>query len=146
MKGVKAKIINETRKYPVPTKRLVRLATLVISGEGRTGSVNIIMVGDRRMRTLNSAFRRVDSTTDVLSFCYDAEEGEKPPPLIGEIFISVPQAAKRARATGHELSDEILFLASHGLLHVAGHTHESVTRFNRMIDKQVYYLNKLLRE
>ena len=146
MKGVRANIINRTTKHPIPGKRMVRLANLILSAERRTGSVNIILIGDARMRTLNRRFHNHDSTTDVLSFAYEIDEGEQPPPLIGEIYISVPRAEKQAISAGHDLSDEILFLTSHGLLHVLGYTHESVGKFNRMIDKQIHYLNKLCKK
>lgn len=146
MKRGRASVMNRTTKHPIPRKRMVQLTDLILSGERRRGSVNIILIGDTRMRTLNRRFRNHDSTTDVLSFTYEIDEGEQPPPLIGEIYISVPQAERRAKSLGHRLSDEILFLTSHGLLHVLGYTHESVRKFNRMIDKQMYYLNRLRRE
>ena len=138
-----ANIINTTARRPMPLKRMRRLTRLIMCGEGRFGSVNIVLIGDTRMKALNRRFRGRDGTTDVLSFSYDDDEGEKPPPLIGEVFISVPQAAKRARSAGHGLADEILFLTSHGLLHVIGYTHETRSRFERMVDKQLHYLNRL---
>jgi rRNA maturation RNase YbeY len=119
---------------------------LILSGEKRTGAVNVVLIGDTRMRTLNRRFRGLDRTTDVLSFCYDDDEGDKPPPLIGEVFISVPQAERRSRSAGHDLSDEILFLASHGLLHLLGYTHESIEKYERMIERQLHYLNALYRK
>ncbi len=144
MSRVRANVVNMTGKRPIPTQRMKRLTSLVFSGEGRSfGSVNIVLIGDTRMRALNRRFRLQDRTTDVLSFSYDDDEGDKPPPLVGEIYISVPQAEKRAKSAGHGLSDEILFLTSHGLLHILGYSHESTGKFERMVDKQLTYLNRL---
>ncbi len=122
---------------------MAKLAEIVFRGERMRGSVNIVLIGDARMKTLNSKYRGVNKTTDVLSFSFDDDEGDQPPSIAGEIYISVPQAAKQARRAGHELADELLFLTSHGILHILGYTHETMRKFNAMIDRQTHYLNIL---
>ncbi len=146
MKRVRANVVNTISKRRMPTRRMALLAGLIVSGERRSGSVNIVLIGDTRMKTLNRKYRGQDRTTDVLSFPFDDDDGDQPPPLIGEIYISVPQAKKRARSLGHDLPDEILFLTAHGLLHILGYTHESMKKFEMMIEKQLHYLNKLYRK
>ena len=146
MKQVIATVINATRTKPVPSRKMARLSEIIFRGEKKRGSVNIILIGDTRMKTLNSKYRRVNKTTDVLSFSYDDDEGDQPPSITGEIYISVPQAAKQARRAGHELADELLYLTSHGILHILGYTHETTRKFNAMIDKQTRYLNILYGE
>lgn len=143
MKHAFSTIINTTRTKPIPSKRMEQLAEIIIRGEKTRGSVNIVLIGDTRMKTLNSKYRGVSKTTDVLSFSFDDDDGDQPPSISGEIYISVPQAAKQARGAGHELADELLFLTSHGILHILGHTHETMRKFNAMIDKQMRYLNIL---
>lgn len=127
----------------MPTKRMRRLAEIVFAGERRSGAVNIVLINDAKMKSLNREYRNRNSTTDVLSFAFDDDELDQPPPLIGEIYISVPEASRRAREKEHSLADEVLFLASHGLLHVLGYTHETMAKFERMIDTQLHYLNRL---
>ncbi len=139
-------MINATRTKPIPTKRIARLSGIIFSGEKKRGSVNIVLIGDTRMKTLNSKYRGINKTTDVLSFSFDDDESDQPPSVTGEIYISVPQAAKQARNAGHELADELLFLTSHGILHILGYTHETACKFNAMIDKQTHYLNMLYGE
>ena len=83
-----------------------------------------MLAGDATVRRLNRAFRKKDKTTDVLSF---PESGRSPPdgarPL-GEIVISVPQAARQANAAGHSLATELRVLVIHGYLHLLGYDHE----------------------
>jgi len=146
MMRARAHVVNATSRHRMPTRRMAQLADLIFSGERRAGSVNIVLIGDTRMRNLNRRFRGRDTTTDCLSFSLDDDEGDQPPPLLGEIYISVPQAEKRAKLSGHSLPDEILFLTSHGLLHLLGYTHESMGKFEYMIEKQLHYLNKLYRK
>ncbi|ANM28803.1 hypothetical protein ABI59_03030 [Acidobacteria bacterium Mor1] len=81
----------------------------------------ICLVSDRRMRQMNRDFRAKDRTTDVLSFPCDETlpEGER---HLGDIVISVEQAARQARAG---LEHELKVLTIHGLLHLMGHDHET---------------------
>ena len=146
MSGVRTSVINTTRRRPIPSKRIGKLARLIFNGERRSGQLNIIMIGDTKMKSLNSRFRGIDQTTDVLSFSFDEDESDQPPSLTGEIYISVPQAVRQAKTAGHDVSDEILFLASHGMLHLLGDTHSTKRDFERMIDKQIHYLNRLYRK
>jgi probable rRNA maturation factor len=43
---------------------------------------------------------------------------------LGEIAISVPQAARQAEARGHSLPRELRVLVIHGYLHLLGYDHE----------------------
>jgi len=86
--------------------------------------VAILLTGDRTMRRLNRSFRRKDKTTDVLSFPADGArlpDGSRP---LGDIVISVAQAASQAAEAGHTLSREIRVLVIHGYLHLLGYDHE----------------------
>lgn len=78
------------------------------------------------MTKLNASFRGKKTTTDVLAFSYI----EKAIPVFahetaGEIFISLPQAARQAKAEKHALSDELAVLVIHGVLHLMGYDHET---------------------
>ena len=86
--------------------------------------VTIVLAGDATLRRLNREFRDKDRTTDVLSFASGAEElpdGSRP---LGEIVISVAQAARQAEAFGNSLARELRVLTLHGYLHLLGYDHE----------------------
>lgn len=85
-------------------------------------SLVLRLVGDRTMRRLNREFRGQDATTDVLSF----PGAPSPEGLhLGDVVVSVPQAARQASARGHAAGLEIRMLALHGILHCLGHDHET---------------------
>lgn len=108
------------------------------------GQVSLLLTDDETVRQLNREYRGVDRTTDVLSFSFehwghwegdddgpwpddDAPPGwplpeEEPPPL-GEIIVSVPQAACQAKGQGVSLRQELALLIVHGALHLLGHDH-----------------------
>ncbi len=116
------------------TKELSRLALARFANKaqraaGLSGEVNILLTGDSEMKRLNLQFRRKDAPTDVLSFpalCFltgEALTGEAA--AGGDIAISVQRARAQAAGIGHDLLTEVKVLILHGMLHLAGHDHES---------------------
>lgn len=85
----------------------------------------IVFVSDRAMRELNGRWRGKEGTTDVLSFPAAQDEFEKVEgPTLGDVVISVEQAARQAAEHGLEFDEEIAQLILHGLLHLCGYNHE----------------------
>ena len=79
------------------------------------GDVEVLITGNRRIRSLNRQFRKKDKATDVLSF---------PRSGGGDIAISAELAAVNASRYGHSTVDELKILILHGVLHLAGYDHE----------------------
>ncbi len=88
------------------------------------GTVNVLVAGDKELRSLNRQFRRKDKATDVLSFPAAADAGRGARSFAGELAISADIARKNAMHLGHSLADEIKILTLHGILHLAGFDHE----------------------
>ena len=95
------------------------------------GHVSVLLTSDREIRRLNREFRGKDQATDVLSFPAPAFAGKKSrsqqqrPIVIGDLAISVETAARQAKQHGHPIQVELKILLLHGLLHLAGHDHET---------------------
>lgn len=81
----------------------------------RIGELSLVFVDDDQIHDLNRRFRHIDGPTDVISFEPDEEDDEP-----GEVIVSVPTALRQAQAAGHDLTRELAWLVSHGVLHVAG--------------------------
>ena len=92
----------------------------VMKKDKAEGTISISLVGDKLVRKLNREYRRKDKTTDVLSFNIN-ENG-----LLGDIYISLPQARRQAREYRVTLGEELTRLAVHGTLHVLGYTHKEM--------------------
>lgn len=88
-------------------------------------SATIAFVSDRKMRELNKEFRGKNSTTDVLSFPFEADEFDVEQDFLGDIIISLEQAQKQAAENGLDLETEIKQLILHGILHLCGYDHET---------------------
>jgi probable rRNA maturation factor len=108
--------------------------------------VNLAFIPDGEMRALNRRFRKIDRTTDVLSFGEALPPGIKGEaavrflrrgsagaPELGEIAISADQAARQARRGRRPLSSEVAFLAAHGLLHLLGFEDETPRGYREML-------------
>jgi len=113
-------VILERRK----TKELSRLALARFANKaqraaGIPGEVDVLLTGDSEIQRLNLQFRHKDEATDVLSF----PNGQ--PLAGGDIVISLQTARAQAVEIGHNLLTEVKVLILHGMLHLAGHDHES---------------------
>jgi probable rRNA maturation factor len=98
------------------------------------GTVNIAVVSDACIRTLNRAYRRRDYATDVLSFSLDLHSPiPNPRGFLGDIVIARGVARRQAREARHSEATELRILALHGLLHLLGYDHERDTgRMSRL--------------
>jgi rRNA maturation RNase YbeY len=118
----------------------VRLALPRASGE-----VGVLLTRDAAMRRLNRRALRHDRVTDVLAFPY-ADGTGRPGEPFGDIAVCVPQAARQARALGHPLLTELVLLAAHGALHLAGHDDRAPAPRRRMFAAQDRIVRRLLRK
>ena len=95
-----------------------------VAGEPR-GVVELYFVNDAQIRKINAKYRDINKATDVVSLSYIQHEDFPQDNVAGEIFISVDTAIKQAEEDHHTLSDELLFLFVHGVLHIFGYDHET---------------------
>ena len=120
-------VVNRQRKMPIDCERWRVFAgeALKVAPAGGAG-VTIAFVSDRAMRELNGRWRGKRGTTDVLSFPAGQDEFEKVEGLmLGDVVISVEQAARQAAEHGLEFDEEIAQLILHGVLHLCGYDHET---------------------
>ncbi len=120
-------VINNQRKIKLEWQIFQAFAENAIKQihEGKNKSATIAFVSDRKMRTLNKQFRGKNSTTDVLSFPFEADEFDLEPDFLGDIVISLEQAQKQASDNGLEFETEVKQLILHGILHLCGFDHET---------------------
>ncbi len=132
-------IHNTVPRARVPRSDLTELARIVLKAENCRKNVNLIFVDDSRMYELNSEFRGKDKTTDVLSFTMEDDDD----PLLGEIYISIPEARRNALEYRISTTQELLKLFCHGLLHLLGIHHPTSAKRDIMAAKEEKYLARL---
>ena len=119
-------------------------------------SLGLSLVGDAEIAALNGDWRQKQGPTDVLAFAAQDDDLDGAPPLplppallddeaeihgaepleLGDIVIAVDTAARQAPEHGHSLERELLFLASHGLLHLLGWDHPDDASLAAMLAQQ----------
>jgi probable rRNA maturation factor len=120
-------VVNRQRKSPVDCESWEKFTAKVLGVAPANGAgVTIAFVSDRRMRELNWRWRWKRGTTDVLSFPAAQDEFEKLEGyMLGDIVISVEQAARQAVEHGLSFDEEVKQLVLHGVLHLCGYDHET---------------------
>src|SRR3954469_12254659 len=120
-------VVNRQRKMLIDGERWRAFAAKALKVAPANGAgVTVAFVSDRSMRELNRKWRGKRGTTDVLSFPSGQEECEKGEGLsLGDVVISVEQAARQAAEHGLDFENEIEQLILHGLLHLCGYDHET---------------------
>ena len=132
--SVKVTITDNQKKVKLPTgtRLLIRkscVATLKLEGFEEAAEVNVTVVDDETIHQMNREFRKIDASTDVLSFplgeggVYD-ENPETGAKMLGDIVISAEHALAQADLYGHGLEREVAFLTVHSMLHLLGYDHE----------------------
>ena len=130
---IKVTITDKQKKVKLPsgTRLLVRRAcTAVLVEENFTdlAEVDVSFVDDEQIKELNTQFRNIDSSTDVLSFplgengVYDINPVTNAKQL-GDIVISLEHAVSQGELYGHGLEREMAFLTVHSMLHLLGYDH-----------------------
>jgi rRNA maturation RNase YbeY len=120
-------VVNRQRKLPLDCEhwRAFTVKALKVAF-AEDAAVTIAFVSDRAMRQLNRRWRGTRDTTDVLSFPAAQDEFERVEgSSLGDVVISVEQAARQAEEHGLEFDEEVSQLILHGLLHLCGYDHES---------------------
>lgn len=119
-------IVNRQRRRAMENERWREFTEKALKAAGRrTEGATVVFVSDRAMRELNSRFRGHNRTTDVLSFPAAQDEFEKAEGLrLGDVVVSVEQAARQAAEHGLEFEEEVAQLILHGILHLCGYDHE----------------------
>lgn len=109
------------------TSRMPRLAILAMAkraqklfaGTAGSKSVGVAFVSLGASKKLNHTYRGKNKPTNVLSFV------SQDPRELGDIIIAPEKARLEAREQGIGINEHIIYLFSHGLLHLLGFDHQS---------------------
>lgn len=132
--------INYTRELQQLIISVVNTAAKLVKLAKNT-ELSIMIVDNSYIQELNFIYRGQNNPTDVLSFAMnelsEAEMDFDVPGeinVLGDIVISLEQAAAQCEEYGHSLERELGFLVVHGMLHLLGYDHESEEERSAMQD------------
>ena len=109
-------------------------------------SLSFEITNNTEIEKLNEKWLSKSGPTDVLSFPLISEKD----PLnnfsfveLGDLFISLDIAKEQSLKYNHSLTKEMLWLASHGFLHLLGLEHNDNNELDIMLNLQEYFISKL---
>ena len=91
--------------------------------------LSVLCVDVEYMSSLHERWMGEKGPTDVLAFPMDELDTARPddpepgPALLGDVVLCPAVAVRQARAAGHSMDDELVLLATHGVLHLLGYDH-----------------------
>lgn len=135
MKMIQINIVNQTSSN---IDRYTEVITNVFKTIESSEEMNVIFLDSEQMRALNQQFRKMNKTTDVLTFPSDDVLIES----IGDVFINIDKVREQALEYDHSEDREVAFLAIHGYLHILGYDHHTKEEEKLMIEKQRQILSK----
>ena len=145
-------VINET-DYEINEAEFSALADYVLDQMhvSSDAEVNIIFIEPEPMEDLHVRWLDLPGPTDVMSFPMDelrpgSADSPTPAGTLGDIVLCPQVAAKQALAAGHSAVEEMLLLATHGMLHLLGYDHAEPEEKKEMFDLQRRLLLTFLAE
>lgn len=136
MKIMNSNIINQwnTESYDKTIQTVLTKAANHLGLEGK--HINIVLVGNQTIRTMNLEYRQKDYATDVLTFP-DGYLNH-----LGDVIISIEKCEEQAKEYQHSFERELGFLVVHGLLHTLGYDHQNKEEEDQMNELQELILQK----
>lgn len=116
---------KELKTYYKDIKKYYK-KTLDVLGIKDDLDVSLIIVGKRKIHTINREYRNIDRETDVISFAnIDSDDYDylSEDLNLGDVFINVDRVKSQAKKYGHSIKREFVFLYVHGMLHLLGYDH-----------------------
>jgi probable rRNA maturation factor len=144
--------------------------TLQEAGVNEPVVLTLLITNDETIKEMNKQYRQMNKPTDVLSFpllekplvnapaeqLWQPQEGAEaaqagtpfvtPPELVtnlGDIVISWPTVQRQATEARHSAGYELLYLLSHGVLHLVGYDDMSEAGYQAMVGTQQSVLQSL---
>jgi probable rRNA maturation factor len=125
--------------------------------------LTLLVTDDKSIQEMNKQYREQNKPTDVLSFplldkplvkaptellwqIQESEAEQKPQPAfvtppdmilnLGDIVMSWPTLVRQAQESGHSPTYELLYLLSHGVLHLVGYDDQTEAGYQAMVSIQ----------
>ena len=104
---------------------------------------NFILTNDKLIKKINLKFRKINKSTDVLTFVSNVNINMQKPRKICDIFLSAETILKDSKNYGINFYDHLTHIIIHSFLHSNGFVHKKINDFVQMKKKEIKVLKKL---
>ena len=105
--------------------------------------LNIILLNNKKMKKLNLKFKKINKTTDVLTFVSTFENISYNKTKFCDIFFSAERIIIDTKNNKINFYDHFTHLLVHSFLHINGYMHKRVKDFTKMQKTEIEILNKM---
>ena len=92
---------------------------------------------------MNLQFRKINKSTDVLTFVSNVNINVKKPRKICDIFLSAETILKDSKINEINFYDHLTHIIVHSFLHINGYAHDKISDFKIMQQIEIKVLNKI---
>ena len=117
-KKIKINYITYIKKHYIPSSRIIKKWVLISIMKDVLSHVNIIFVGDQRIRTFNKNYLNNDYATNVLTFPDNDTSTSS-----GDILLCPKIINQEAKQFGLPSNLRWAHMIIHSMLHLQGYTH-----------------------
>ena len=104
--------LTNTTRHRVPRVPFLRMKEKVL---GKKYELSVVFISPKKIQELNRRYRKINKSTDILSFSLSKHSGE--------LYLSMPDVRKKSKVFGMDLRNYLGFLFIHGCLHLEGRDH-----------------------
>lgn len=104
--------------------------------------VVIRIVDEDEMRRFNNKYRKIQDTTNILSFIFEAPDNVTNY-LLGDLLVCAPIVAREAQLQHKKLDHHWAHIIIHGLLHLLGYNHNNTTETSEMEELEIKFLQTI---
>ena len=142
------------RKYINAAKKILRFylneifeKSCLTGHEFNTLSFDILYCDSTKTHEINREYRHKDYPADIITFAMFADSEEKfifdGEINLGEIVIALDKVTEESVKKNTDFEHELLFLISHGIMHLLGFDHQTEEDYNFIIGMQNKALESL---
>ncbi|OGH83431.1 MAG: rRNA maturation RNase YbeY [Candidatus Magasanikbacteria bacterium RIFOXYC2_FULL_40_16] len=136
--------IYQSVRYVKLSKKYIEsvIETVMVDLKKKNKEISVHLVGDKKMKTMNRIYRKINKTTDVIAFA--VQEGRVFDEAdLGDIFINVNQVERQAKKQSIPYKEEFARVLIHGILHLNGYDHATEKEEKKMFGIQEKILEKI---
>lgn len=114
-----------------------------------TISFDFLFCDKEKTHEINRDYRQKDYPADIITFAIFADSPENEKFILnleinlGEIIIALDKVIEESEKKGISKEEELIFLISHGILHLLGFDHQTEEEFEFVVTNQKKALNSI---
>ena len=118
-------------------KKRLKILSKLSFFKNKMHEFTLLLTNNKKMKSLNSKFRKKTTTTDVLSFPFNYKVNKNS--YLGDVAISYEIIDKRSAKSNFFIEFDKTWI--HGYLHLLGYDHKKIKNFKKMNKKENLILN-----